>query len=107
MVKLTVYGELYLEDQDWSDEWCADVELEDEQASNLIKLITYCCDTDVERISLRETFPDIYDILDKACYKATLDAYNEYLRSCGKPEVDKLDFKHEVNIPHEYQDLFF
>ena len=107
MRKLTVYGELYLKDYDWSDEWCTDVELEDEQASNLIRLITYYCDTDVEHIGLKEAFPDIYDLLDKACYKATLDAYNEYLRSCGKPEVDKLDFKHEVNIPHEYQDLFF
>ena len=106
MRKLTVYGELYLEDQDWSEEWCTDVEFDDEQAVNLIKLITFACDTDVERICLKETFPDIYDILDKACYKATLDAYNEYLRSCGKPEVDKLDFKHEVNIPYEYQDLF-
>ena len=107
MVKLTIYGELYLKDEDFWSEWCIDIELEDEQASNLIKLITYCCDTDVERIGLKKTYPDIYDILDKACYKATLDAYNEYLRSCGKPEVDKLNFKHEVNIPHEYQDLFF
>lgn len=107
MVKLTIYGELYLKNEDFGGEWCTDVELEDEQASNLIKLITYCCDTDVERIGLKKTYPDIYDILDKACYKATLDAYNEYLRSCGKPEVDKLNFKHEVNIPHEYQDLFF
>ena len=107
MRKLTVYGELYLEDQDWSEEWCTYVELEDEQANNLIKLITFACDTDVERLGLKETFPDIYDILDKACYKATLDAYNESLRSCGKPEVDKLDFQHEVNIPYEYCDLFF
>ena len=106
MRKLTIYGELYLEDHDWSEEWCTDVEFEDEQAANLIKLITFACDTDVERICLKETYPDIYDILDKACYKATLDAYNEYLRFCGKPEVDKLDFKHEVNIPYEYQDLF-
>ena len=40
------------------------------------------------------------------CYKATLDAYNEYLRSYGKPEVDKLDFKHEVNLPYRFQDMF-
>ena len=106
MEKLTVYGELYLEDQDFSDEWCTDVELDDEQARNLINLIMVAGDTNVEYICLKETFPDIYDILDKACYKATLDAYNEYLRFCGKPEVDKLDFKHEVNIPYEYQDLF-
>ena len=105
MRKLTVYGELYLKDQDWSDEWCADVELEDEQAWNLIKLIMFAGDTDVEYICLKESYPDIYDILDKACYKATLDLYNEYLRSCGKPEVDKLDFEHEVNIPYEFQDL--
>ena len=101
MRKLTVYGELYLKDEDFGSEWCADVELEDEQAGNLIRLIMYAGDTDVERICLKETYPDIYDILDKACYKATLDAYNEYLRSCGKPEVDKLDFEHEVNIPYE------
>ena len=106
MTKLTVYGELYLEDQDFSDEWCTDVELDDEQARNLINLIMFSGDTNVEYICLKETYPDIYDILDKACYKATLDAYNEYLRSCGKPEVDELDFKHEVNIPHEYMDLF-
>ena len=56
----------------------------------------------MERIGLKETFRDIYDILDRACYKATLNAYNEYLRSCGKLEVDKLDFQHEVNIPYEY-----
>ena len=62
-------------------------------------------DTDVERMCLKDVFPDIYDILDKACYRATLDAYNEYLRSCGKPEVDKLDFEHEVNIPYEFTDL--
>ena len=106
MTKLTVYGELYLEDQDFSDEWCTDVELDDEQTRNLINLIMVAGYTDVEDLCLKETYPDIYDILDKACYKATLDAYNEYLRSCGKPEVDELDFKHEVNIPHEYMDLF-
>ena len=66
----------------------------------------YGGDTDVEYIGLKDAFPDIYDILDKACYKATLDVYNEYLRSCGKPEVDKLDFEYEVNIPYEFQDLF-
>lgn len=107
MRKLTVYGELYLEDQDWSDEWCGEVELDDEQAGNLIRLIMFNGgDTDVESIGLKETFPDIYDILDKACYKAALDTYNEHLRSCGKSEVDKLDFEHEVNIPYEFQDLF-
>ena len=63
-------------------------------------------DTDVEYIGLKETFPDIYDILDKACYKAALDAYNEHLGSCGNPEVDKLDYEHEVYIPNEFQDLF-
>ena len=36
----------------------------------------------------------------------TLDANNEHLRSCGNPEVDKLDYEHEVNIPNEFQDLF-
>ena len=36
MRKLTVYGELYLKDQDWADEWCTEVELEEEQAINLI-----------------------------------------------------------------------
>ena len=107
MRKLTVYGQLCPDDCDYGIDWYGDVELNDEQATNLIKLITFACDTDVERIGLKETFPDIYDILDKACYKATLDAYNEYLRSCGKPEVDKLDFQHEVNIPYEYCDLFF
>ena len=105
MRKLTIYGELYVKDLDFSGEWCADVELEDEQACNLIKLIMFAGDTDVERICLKETHPDIYDILDEACYNATLDAYNEYLRSCGKPEVDKLDFEHEVNIPYEFQEL--
>lgn len=106
MRKLTVYGELYLKDQYWSDEWNAHVELDDEQANNLIQLIIYACDTDIERIGLKDTFPDICDILDKACYKATLDAYNEYLRSCGKPEVNKLDFEYDVNVPHEFHDLF-
>ena len=106
MRNLTVYGELYLKDKDWSDEWNADVELNDEQARNLQKLIIFNCDIDVERLCLKETFPDIYDILDKVCYKATLDAYNEYLRSNGKSEVDKLDFKHEVNVPYEFQELF-
>ena len=106
MRKLTIYGELYIKDEVFSGEWCADVELDDEQASNLIKLIMCACDTDVERIGLKETYPDIYDILDKACYKATLDAYNECLRSCGRPEVDKLDFEYEVNVPYEFQDLF-
>ena len=106
MRKLTVYGELYLKDQDWADEWCAEVELEDEQAINLIKLIMYAGSIDVEDLCLKETYPDIYDILDKACYNATLDAYNEYLRSCGKPEVNKLEFQHEVNVPYEFQDLF-
>ena len=105
MRKLTVCGELCLDNQDMI-EWNGDVELEDEQANNLIKLITFACDTDVERIGLKETFPDIYDILDKACYKATLDAYNEYLRSCGKPEVDNLNFEHDVNVPVDFYDLF-
>lgn len=105
MRKLTVCGELCLDNQDMI-EWNGDVELEDEQANNLIKLITFACDTDVERIGLKETFPDIYDILDTACYKATLDAYNEYLRSCGKPEVDKLNFEHDVNVPVDFYDLF-
>lgn len=107
MRKLTVYGELCPEDCDYGIECYGDVELEDEQAGNLINLIIIACDTDVEYICLEETYPDIYDVLDKACYKATLDAYNKYLKSCGKLEVDKLDFKHEVNIPLEYHDLFF
>lgn len=105
MRKLTVFGELSLDNQDIID-WNGDVELEDEQAGNLMKLIVINCDTDVERLCLKETFPDIYDILDKACYKATLDAYNKYLGTCGKPEVEKLDFEHEVNVPYEFQDLF-
>lgn len=105
MEKLTVYGELCLDG--YGVEWNTDVELEDEQVGNLIKVILFNGgDTNVESIGLKETFPDIYDILDKACYKATLDAYNEYLRSCGKPEVDKFDFKYEVNIPYKFQDLF-
>ena len=104
MGKYTVYGELCLDE--FGTKWDTEVELDDEQARNLSKLIVFNCDTDVERISLKDTFPDIYDILDKVCYKATLDAYNEHLRSCGKPEVDKLNFEHEVNIPHEFQNLF-
>ena len=106
MKKMTVYGELHLKDQDLEGEWCTDVELDDEQARNLRNLIMVAGDTNVEYICLKQTFPDIYDILDKACYKATLDLYNECLRSCGKPEVDKLDFEYEVNVPHEFQDLF-
>ena len=105
MRKLTVYGELCLEDGA-GGEWYADVELDDEQSRNLMKLIMFAGDTNVEYIRLKETFPDIYDILDKACYKATLDLYNECLRSCGRPEVDKLDFEYEVNVPYEFQDLF-
>lgn len=105
MRKLTVYGELYLKDEDFGGEWSADVELDDEQVRNLTKLITFSCETDVERMCLKETYPDIYDILDKACYKATLDLYNECLRSCGRPEVDKLNFEYEVNVPYEFQDL--
>ena len=105
MSKLSVYGELYLEAQDWSDERCGEVELDDAQAGNLIRFIMYAGYLDVERLCLKETYPDIYDILDKACYKATLETYNEYHRSCGKPEVDKLDFEHEVNIPNEFHDL--
>lgn len=104
MRKYTVYGELCLDDY-WT-EWWTEVELDDEQVRNLCKLIMWRGDTDVKYIELKYAFPDIYDILDKACYKATLDAYNEHLRSCGKPEVDMLDFEHEVNIPHEFQDLF-
>ena len=106
MRKLTVYGELYIKDEDFGGEWYADVELDDEQSRNLIKLIMFAGDTNVEYIRLKETFPDIYDILDKACYKATLDLYNECLRSCGRPEVDNLDFEYEVNVPYEFQDLF-
>ena len=106
MRKLTLSGEYYFDNEEWIN-WWGDVELDDEQVSNLIKLIMFNGgDTDVEYIGLKETFPDIYDILDKACYKAALDAYNEHLRSCEKPEVDKLDYEHEVNIPNEFQDLF-
>ena len=107
MEKLTVYGELYLKDQNWSDEWRTEVELDDEQVRTLYRLMMHTGgDTDVEYLCLKEYYPDIYDILDKACYKATLDAYNEYLRSCGKPEVDKFDFEYEVNLPYKFQDLF-
>lgn len=106
MRKLHVSGEYYYDNDEWIS-WRGDVELDDEQVANFIKLIMYNGgDTNVENIALKETYPDINDILDKACYKATLDAYNQYLRSCGKPEVDKLDFQHEVNVPHEFQDLF-
>lgn len=106
MRKLTLSGEYYFDNEEWIN-WWGDVELDDEQVNNLIKLIMFNGgDTDVEYIGLKETFPDIYDILDKACYKAALDAYNEHLRSCEKPEVDKLDYEHEVNIPNEFQDLF-
>lgn len=105
MRKLTLSGEYCFDNEEWIN-WWGDVELNDKQVNNLIKLIKFNSgDTDVEYIGLKETFPDIYDILDKACYKATLETYNEYLRSCGKPEVDKLDFEHEVNIPYEFQDL--
>ena len=105
MRKLTLSGEYCFDNEEWIN-WRGDVELDDEQVNNLIKLIMFNGgDTDVESIGLKETFPDIYDILDKACYKATLETYNEYLRSCGKPEVDKLDFEHEVNIPYEFYDL--
>ena len=104
MRKLTVYGELCLDE--YGTEWNTEVELDDEQVRNIIKILMFNGgDTDVERMYLKETFSDIYDILDKACYKATLDAYNEYLRYCGKPEVDKLDFEHGVNILHEFQDM--
>lgn len=107
MRKLHVSGEYYYDNDEWIS-WRGDVELDDEQVANFIKLIMYNGgDTNVENIALKETYPDINDILDKACYKATLDAYNQYLRSCGKPEVDKLDFQHEVNVPHEFQDLFW
>ena len=106
MRKLTLSGEYCFDNEEWIN-WWGDVELDDEQVSNLIKLIMFNGgDTDVEYIGLKETFPDIYDILDKACYKAALDAYNEHLRSCGNPEVDKLDYEYEVNIPNEFQDLF-
>ena len=106
MRKLTLSGEYYFDNEEWIN-WWGDVELDDEQVNNLIKLIMFNGgDTDVEYIGLKATFPDIYDILDKACYKAALDAYNEHLRSCEKPEVDKLDYEHEVNIPNEFQDLF-
>ena len=105
MRKLTLSGEYYFDNEEWIN-WWGDVELDDEQANNLINLIMFNGgDTDVEYIGLKETFPDIYDILDMACYKAALDAYNEHLRSCGNPEVDKLDYEHEVNIPNEFQDL--
>ena len=101
---LTVYGELCLDE--YGTEWNTEVELDDEQVRNIIKILMFNGgDTDVKRMYLKETFSDIYDILDKACYKATLDAYNEYLRSCEKPEVDKLDFEHGVNILHEFQDM--
>ena len=104
MRKLTVYGELCLDE--YGTEWNTEVELDDEQVRNIIKILMFNGgDTDVEHMYLKETFSDIYDILDKACYKAALDTYNEYLRSCGKPEVDKLDFEHEVNILHEFQDM--
>ena len=106
MRKLTLSGEYGFDNEEWIN-WWGDVELDDEQVNNLIKLIMFNGgDTDVEYIGLKETFPDIYDILDKACYKAALDAYNEYLRSCENSEVDKLDYEHEVNIPNEFQDLF-
>lgn len=104
MGKFTVYGELCLDE--YGTEWNIEVDLDDEQVRNLRKVIIFNCDTDVERICLKDMFPDIYEILDKACYKATLDAYNEHLKSCGKPEVEKLDFEHEVNVPYEFQDLF-
>ena len=105
MGKYTVYGEVCFNDQDGT-EWNADVELNDEQVRILYRLMMHTGgETDVERLCLKEYFPDIYDILDKACYEATLEAYNEYLRSCGNPEVDKLDYEHEVNIPNEFQDL--
>jgi hypothetical protein len=107
MKKYTVYGALYLEDQNWLDEWYAEVELNDEQARSLLILIMWHGgDTNVESIHLKETFPDIYDILDKACYQATLNAYNDYLRFCGQPKVDKWDYEYEVNVPHEFQDIF-
>ena len=106
MRKLKVSGEYYFDNDDWIS-WWGDVELADEQADNLIRLIMFHGgDTDVEYIDLKDAFPDIYDILDKACYKATLDAYNKHLRSCGKPEVEKLDYDHRVHIPDEFQDLF-
>ena len=105
MRKYTVYGELCL-DEYWT-EWWTEVELNDNQIGTLFKLMMYTGgETNVERLCLKEGFPDIYDILDKACYQATLDAYNEYLRSCGKPEVDKWDYEYDVNIPYEFHDLF-
>ena len=105
MGKYTVYGELCLDD--FGTEWWTEVELNDEQVRILYRLMMHTGgETDVESLCLKEYFPDLYDILDKACCEATLEAYNEHLKSCGKPEVDKLNFEHEVNIPHKFQDLF-
>ena len=38
MIKKTVYGELCPDDCDYCIEWCVDVELEDEQADDLLNL---------------------------------------------------------------------
>ena len=42
MKKKTVYGELCPDDCDYCIEWCVDVELEDEQADDLLNLVFFC-----------------------------------------------------------------
>lgn len=37
MRKLTIYGELYLKDEDFGSEWCADVELAPEKKTKAKK----------------------------------------------------------------------
>ena len=50
-------GEYYFDNEEWIN-WWGDVELDDEQVNNLIKLIMFNGgDTDVEHIGLKETFP--------------------------------------------------
>ena len=55
MEKLTIYGELCV--GEYGTEWNTEVELEDEQVRNIIKILMLNGgDTDVERMCLKEAY---------------------------------------------------
>lgn len=55
------------------------VELEDTQVNRLVSLIRESGgETDVEKLSLEERFPDVYEALDGACWEAASEACHRH-----------------------------
>ena len=85
------------------------VELSDEEADILVKLIKEKDSTDVEELDLKNLHPDIFDKLDKAYYKMAYDAeemhwlWEGYENGYFEYDIDELMEYCEKNLDYTFE----